>query len=102
MSNLGPHGQLVTQQGLEWARRAGIVGQIDGTELLEAAQPGAVRVFRHFFKPQDLDADPAWVAGQIIGAYVGAKFTRMAPQLLLKSCMVLLPALGGIILLLAR
>jgi len=42
------------------------------------------------------------LAGQIIGAYVGAKFTRMAPQLLLKSCMVLLPALGGIILLLAR
>ena len=42
------------------------------------------------------------LAGQTIGAYVGAKFTRMAPQLLLKSCMVILPALGGIILLLAR
>ena len=42
------------------------------------------------------------LAGQVIGAYVGAKFTRMAPQLLLKSCMVLLPALGGIILLLSR
>ena len=42
------------------------------------------------------------LAGQIIGAYVGAKFTRKAPQLLLKSCMVLLPALGGIILLLSR
>ena len=42
------------------------------------------------------------LAGQIIGAYVGAKFIRMAPQLLLKSCMVLLPALGGIILLLSR
>ena len=42
------------------------------------------------------------LAGQIIGAYVGAKFTRMAPQLLLKCCMVALPALGGIILLLAR
>lgn len=42
------------------------------------------------------------LAGQTIGAYAGAKFTRMAPQLLLKSCMVALPALGGIILLLAR
>lgn len=26
------------------------------------------------------------LAGQVIGAYVGAKFTRMAPQLLLKGC----------------
>ena len=42
------------------------------------------------------------LAGQTIGAYVGAKFTRMAPQLLLKGCMVALPALGGIILLLSR
>ena len=39
---------------------------------------------------------------QVIGAYVGAKFTRMAPQLLLKGCMVALPGLGGLILLLAR
>ena len=42
------------------------------------------------------------LAGQTIGAYVGAKFTRMAPQLVLKGCMVLLPALGGIVLLLSR
>ena len=42
------------------------------------------------------------LAGQVIGAYVGAKFTRMAPQLLLKGCMVALPGLGGLILLLAR
>jgi hypothetical protein len=44
MSRLGPHAQGVTQQGLEWARRAAIVKQIDGTELLRVARPDAIRV----------------------------------------------------------
>ena len=42
------------------------------------------------------------LTGQTIGAYVGAKFTRMVPQTFLKSCMVVLPAVGGLILLLSR
>lgn len=40
--------------------------------------------------------------GQMIGAYAGAKFTRLAPQGFLKSLMVLLPALGGLVLLFSR
>ncbi|SDF88546.1 sulfite exporter TauE/SafE family protein [Desulfovibrio legallii] len=42
------------------------------------------------------------LAGQTVGAYIGAKGTRLAPPWLLKGAMVTLPALGGAILLLAR
>ncbi|MGG5252499.1 sulfite exporter TauE/SafE family protein [Neobacillus sp. SM06] len=38
------------------------------------------------------------VAGTMIGSYVGAKFTALAPQLLLKSAMVLTPIAAGVIL----
>lgn len=38
------------------------------------------------------------VAGTIIGSYVGAKFTALAPQPLLKSAMVLTPIAAGVIL----
>ena len=40
--------------------------------------------------------------GQTIGAFFGAKLTRLAPQILLKIAMVALPAFGGFILFLAR
>ncbi|MEG2172815.1 MAG: sulfite exporter TauE/SafE family protein [Desulfovibrionaceae bacterium] len=36
------------------------------------------------------------VLGQIIGAYIGAKFTRLAPVILLKITMLLVPAVGGL------
>ena len=39
------------------------------------------------------------VAGTMIGSYVGAKFTDLAPQPVLKSAMVLTPILAGAILL---
>ncbi len=39
------------------------------------------------------------VAGTMIGSYVGAKFTRLAPQMILKSAMVLSPFLAGVVLL---
>lgn len=38
------------------------------------------------------------VAGTMLGSYVGAKFTSLAPQLILKSAMVLTPMIAGIIL----
>lgn len=40
------------------------------------------------------------LSGQMLGAYVGAKFTRLAPLWLLRACVVLTPATGGLILLL--
>lgn len=40
------------------------------------------------------------VIGLICGAYIGAKFTRRLPAGLLKCVMVVLPALGGVVLLL--
>lgn len=36
------------------------------------------------------------VLGQMLGAYIGAKFTRLAPLSLLKITMLLVPTLGGL------
>lgn len=36
------------------------------------------------------------VLGQMLGAYIGAKFTRLAPLMLLKSTMLLVPCIGGL------
>lgn len=36
------------------------------------------------------------VLGQMLGAYIGAKFTRLAPLTLLKITMLLVPSLGGL------
>lgn len=41
------------------------------------------------------------VAGTMIGSYVGAKFTNLAPQPILKSAMVLTPIIAGAIMLLS-
>lgn len=41
------------------------------------------------------------MAGTMIGSYVGAKFTALAPQPLLKSAMVLTPIIAGAILLIS-
>ena len=39
------------------------------------------------------------VAGTMLGSYVGAKFTRLAPQMILKSAMVLSPFTAGVVML---
>jgi len=41
------------------------------------------------------------VAGTMVGSYIGAKYTRLAPQPLLKSAMVLTPIIAGAILLIS-
>ncbi|WP_397334330.1 sulfite exporter TauE/SafE family protein [Paenibacillus glycanilyticus] len=41
----------------------------------------------------------AVVIGTVLGAYIGAKFTKRVPALMLKTCMVLTPMLGAAILL---
>lgn len=38
------------------------------------------------------------VVGLVVGAYIGAKFTRRAPQNILKFIMVVTPAIGGVLL----
>ena len=40
--------------------------------------------------------------GQFIGAYIGAKFTRLAPRPVLKFCIVAMSTLGGVILLFGK
>ncbi len=39
------------------------------------------------------------VAGTMIGSFIGAKFTRLAPVQVLRTVIILLPIFGGILLL---
>jgi uncharacterized membrane protein YfcA len=39
------------------------------------------------------------VAGTMIGSYVGAKFTKRAPKLLLRSAMIMTPIAGSLLML---
>lgn len=65
---LGPHGILTTYGGLAWAKRAHIVKQVNGTDLLRAAPDGAIRVFRRTWDVQSLHTTAADIAGDIITA----------------------------------
>ncbi|TCM96323.1 hypothetical protein EV294_105190 [Paenibacillus sp. BK033] len=48
----------------------------------------------------DLQLLIAVVIGTMLGSYIGAKFTKRVPSVMLKTCMVLTPMLGAAILLL--
>lgn len=79
--NIGPHGQMgASSQAKEWARHARIACQIDGTELFDALPNDGVRLFRHYFTEQNLGADAAWVAGQILGSLKGYRHPNLFVQ----------------------
>lgn len=82
MLTLGPHniGQA-TGHAREWAARAAIVKQVDGTDLLAAAPPGAVRIFRHYFAQQPLDADPYDVAYDVLNGLGGYRHELLFAEL---------------------
>ncbi len=60
----------VSDPGMEWAKQAAIVKQMDGTAALRAAQPGAIKVFRKYFSQQPL-SDPIGHAAEIVQALGG-------------------------------
>ncbi|MBX6770894.1 MAG: hypothetical protein IRY83_04160 [Chloroflexi bacterium] len=74
---LGPHVIRPTPEALTWARQAGVVKQIDGTEALGQAPPDAVRIFRHYFADQQLDADPQVISAAILNALKGYRHPRL-------------------------
>lgn len=80
--NVGPHVQLTpTPQALEWAKHARIVAQMDGTSVFEVAPPSAIRLFRHYFKDQNLSADPEHVVAEILASLGGYRHERLYVQL---------------------
>lgn len=73
---LGPHGILTTDAGLNWSIRAPIAKQVDRTDLLKAAGPNAIRIYRRYFPNQPLSA-PRDVAAQVIADLKGYRHPRL-------------------------
>ncbi len=55
---------------MAWAARAPVVKSLDRVDVLEAAQPDAIRVFRHYF-PTDTTSDPDGTVAAILAALAG-------------------------------
>jgi hypothetical protein len=67
---IGPHVIGTSPAARRWASKAGIVKAIDNPAILESAQPGAVRIHRHYFKDQGF-SDVHGIANAIIGSLNG-------------------------------
>lgn len=80
---LGPHLQTVptSQVALAWAARAPIVKAIDSPTVLRHAQPGAIKVFRRYFKAQPL-TDPGVYVREIVEALGGYNDPNLYVELL--------------------
>lgn len=77
---LGPHVIYPSEQALAWARVAPCVMALDDPSPLKVAQPNALRCFRRYFPYQDVHADPASLAHQIIDALGGYRHPRLYCQ----------------------
>jgi GH25 family lysozyme M1 (1,4-beta-N-acetylmuramidase) len=67
---MGPHAILSSSAALTWTAVAPIAKALDNTQILRAAQPSAIKVFRHYFAAPNLD-DAAGTANAIIAALNG-------------------------------
>lgn len=70
-AKLGPHVQFETSPAMDWARVAPIVKELDTTNALRAAPPGAITIFRKYYEFQDINRSGADVANEILGALGG-------------------------------
>lgn len=70
-AKLGPHVLASTSLAMDWARAAPIVKQLDVTNALSAAPPGAITIFRKYYKFQDINRNGADVANEILAALGG-------------------------------
>lgn len=70
-TKLGPHVQFETSPAMDWARAAPIVKELDTTNALAAAPPGAITIFRKYFANQDINRNGADVANEILAALGG-------------------------------
>lgn len=72
MAKVGPHVILQNESSIGWAASAPTVKMFDDStvlfKLFDWAQDSAVRIYRHWFTSQPLDADPHWVAQEILRA----------------------------------
>jgi hypothetical protein len=66
-NKLGPHSQLRSEPARQWSSVAArIVKQMDGTDMLAAAPPGAITIYRRYFGSQDINSNGMYAANDII------------------------------------
>lgn len=70
-SKIGPHGIKTTPESVVWASRSAIAKGFGSTALLAAAHANAVRIYRHPFADQRLDAPAEDVANAILHGLEG-------------------------------
>ena len=88
MTKLGPHSILVTEPGLRWARHAPVVKSLDRLAPLQAAQDGAILIFRHYWADQGntLKQGGAWAAAAVISKLQGFRHPRLYLEGMNESC----------------
>ncbi len=71
LQKVSPHVIRPTPAALRWAQRSHVVKSMDNLAPLEVAPAHAIRIFRHFFRNQDVYAHSAMVAGELLHALGG-------------------------------
>ncbi len=74
-AKLGPHVQLPSSQAFRFAQAAPVVKSIDNVGVLQAAPPGAITIFRHYFGGQDINRYGGDVARNVLDALGGYRPT---------------------------
>lgn len=77
LQKLGPHVIKPTAAALQWARRSHAVKCLDDMAAFQAAPDHAIRVFRHFFRSQDVFAHSALVVGELLNALGGYRHPKL-------------------------
>jgi hypothetical protein len=80
LQKVGCHAIRATPSALRWAGRAHVVKSLDNVAILQAARPEAIRIFRHFFRTQDVNASPALVASEILNALGGYRHPNLVVE----------------------
>ena len=94
MAKLAWHAQRTTEAGKVWARVQG-GKQVDGTELLALAPPGALTVFRKYFASYDFSGDPFEVAWRYVNAALSELGNFRRPGLIVQVINETHQRLGG-------
>jgi lysozyme len=77
VSKLGPHVIRPTGDALDWARHAGVVKALDDASALRAATNATVRVFRRYFRDQDIGRHGGDVLREVLAALGDAPATHV-------------------------
>ncbi len=76
IQKIGPHGIGFSNEEMAWAAIAPIVKGMDNIQILQAAHPQAIRIFRHFFQNPNY-SDPQSTVQEILAALQGYRHPNL-------------------------